>query len=430
MSSSGATASEADASTSATTPAPSTPQLECDYDLNPSILYQAIEAKQWEYAISLFDDNNTGKQSSTWVVRKETNGKLRWRLLPIHAAVIFGSPMQLIELLLTEYPLGAQAKDDQGMLPLHLAFRQESSWEVIEELLTAYPLAIHVKDRKGRTPLQCGNRSSSSSSASSVHSKPKKTKEQSKAFKTIVSVVDMCMQVAIAGEKQKAVQDSRSLLEGRLEQLQDSHLATLTDLRKEWQTQAEESKSTIKKLHDENKKMKQQLQAQQIDMSVSRATQKDLAEKLSSTKMALQVANNKEMLNSQLEHVKKTNSNLRRIVEDLVSAQQDYHAKFNGLLEINKQLNEERSAILKTFQKNSEETELKEYEVQKDLKKWLSERQKSLEHSQFDYDEEKKVEGVLDFVDRLTSSPTRVATTDQHPVIDLSMVSSKGSMDP
>eukprot|EP00536_Pseudo-nitzschia_multiseries_P009951 jgi/Psemu1/202116/e_gw1.290.6.1 len=142
---------------------------ECDYDVNPTILYQAIEAKQWDYAISLFTNRGSGNSSisthgleeledeeeasATWVVRKECNGKLRWRLLPLHAAIIFGSPLKLIELLLVDYPLAAQCKDDRGMLPLHLAFRHKASWDVIDELLTTYPMAVFVSDRKGRTPL-------------------------------------------------------------------------------------------------------------------------------------------------------------------------------------------------------------------------------------------------------------------------------------
>ena len=88
-------------------------RLECDYDENPTILYQAIEAKQWEYAMSLFTSKKQGEQSSTWVVRKETNGKLRWRLLPLHAAIIFGSPLKLIEFLLADYPSATLCKDDQ-----------------------------------------------------------------------------------------------------------------------------------------------------------------------------------------------------------------------------------------------------------------------------------------------------------------------------
>lgn len=135
---------------------------ECDYDINPTELYQAIESKQWEHAIRLLkSDGGNGKQSGAdqakvWVVRKERDGKLRWRMMPIHASIIFKAPYGIVEAILNVAPLTAQFKDDQGMLPLHLAFRNDATDEVIDELLAAYPNAIQIKDRKGRVPLLCG----------------------------------------------------------------------------------------------------------------------------------------------------------------------------------------------------------------------------------------------------------------------------------
>lgn len=139
----------------------STPVYECDYDTPSSIspLYKAIEKKEWENVISIAD--TSPDQAATWVIRKELSGKLRWRLLPLHAAIIFKSPEKVIEHLLASYPLGAQSKDDQGMLPIHLAFRNGSSEGVVNLLLVAFPQSIHVKDRKGRIPLVLAQASSS-----------------------------------------------------------------------------------------------------------------------------------------------------------------------------------------------------------------------------------------------------------------------------
>jgi Ankyrin repeats (many copies) len=188
--------------------------LECDYDINPSVLYQAIEAKQWDHAAKFISRQDGAIQAATWVTRKEKNGKLRWRLLPIHAAIIFGSPTRIVEMLLQVNPTGAQQKDDQGMLPLHLAFRNDSDWEIVEELLTAFPSGVNVKDRKGRTPIQ---------SASTKRA----------------TVMDLFSQISISSERQRAVTESRTALDARIAAMQESHINTLTNLKEEWELQHE-----------------------------------------------------------------------------------------------------------------------------------------------------------------------------------------------
>jgi hypothetical protein len=197
--------------------------LECDYDVNPSFLYQAIEAKQWDFAAKFSGKSDAQLQAATWVIRKEKNGKLRWRLLPIHAAIIFGSPLNVVELLLQEYPSGAQQKDDQGMLPIHLAFRNDADWDVLEELLTAHPLGVSVKDRKGRTPIQC---------ASGKMSKR-------------ASVVELYTQIVVSGERQQAVAESRVAVESCVSSLQETQVNTLTTLKTEWEYQQHELKTEL-----------------------------------------------------------------------------------------------------------------------------------------------------------------------------------------
>ena len=59
---------------------------ECDFDKDPSDLYLELQKKDWDAAISRAHTDPT--QAHTWVVRKEFDGKLRWRLLPLHAAII------------------------------------------------------------------------------------------------------------------------------------------------------------------------------------------------------------------------------------------------------------------------------------------------------------------------------------------------------
>ena len=130
-------------------------RLECDYDVRPTPLYKYIQSRQWSKVLQIIDNPDYSIQASVWVVRKEPTGQLRWRLLPLHAALIFQAPHAVIEGLLRVDPAAAAAKDDQGMVPLHLALRNTPiPWSVVEELLNVHPAAVTAQDRKGRTPLQ------------------------------------------------------------------------------------------------------------------------------------------------------------------------------------------------------------------------------------------------------------------------------------
>ena len=123
---------------------------ECDFDDSPTKLYLFIQQKKWEEAIARARSHSV--ESRTWITRKEDSGKLRWRLLPLHASLIFKAPEKVIESLLVAFPLGAQCKDDQGMIPLHLAFRNAGTEITVNMLICAYPKSVEVTDRKGRLP--------------------------------------------------------------------------------------------------------------------------------------------------------------------------------------------------------------------------------------------------------------------------------------
>jgi len=125
--------------------------FECNFDKDPSKLYLAIQHKQWDEATERAKAYH--QECKTWVSRSEDSGALRWRLLPLHAAVIFKAPEKTVQALLVSYPRAARHRDDQGMLPIHLAFRNESPVPVVQLLLMAYPAALEVQDRKGRIPL-------------------------------------------------------------------------------------------------------------------------------------------------------------------------------------------------------------------------------------------------------------------------------------
>jgi hypothetical protein len=124
---------------------------ERDFDKNPTGLYSALQRKEWDVALACVQ--KAPHEAKVWISRKETDGRLRWRLLPLHASVIFMAPIEVVQALLKAYPDGAKAKDDQGMLPLHLSFRMGSPESVVTIILGAFPGSLQSNDRKGRTPL-------------------------------------------------------------------------------------------------------------------------------------------------------------------------------------------------------------------------------------------------------------------------------------
>ena len=133
-------------------------ELECDYDTNPTSLYELLETSAWEKA--RLRCRTHPEEVRTWIVRKDKNNMTRWKLLPLHAAIIFQSPSFVVSTLLERYPAAAMRKDDQGMLPLHLAFRHKQDDEdLLELLLLEHPRAVHQRDRRDRIPLEHGRES-------------------------------------------------------------------------------------------------------------------------------------------------------------------------------------------------------------------------------------------------------------------------------
>ena len=118
--------------------------FERDFDRNPTALLTMIQKKAWPEAI----ERTMGhfEEARVWVSRRESDGNLRWRLLPIHAAMVFKAPKNVVKNLLAAYPPGAAAQDDRGMLPLHLAFRTGAPESIVHLLLEAFPQAIDIQD--------------------------------------------------------------------------------------------------------------------------------------------------------------------------------------------------------------------------------------------------------------------------------------------
>jgi hypothetical protein len=133
-------------------------ELVCDYDSSATLLYEYLESSKWEEARSRCRSHPL--EVRTWIVRRDKSNKIRWKLLPLHAAIIFQSPNAIVSTLLELYPHAASCPDDQGMLPLHLAFRHKQEDEnLLELLLVQYPKAVLLKDKRQRVPLEHGRES-------------------------------------------------------------------------------------------------------------------------------------------------------------------------------------------------------------------------------------------------------------------------------
>jgi ankyrin repeat protein len=131
---------------------------EADYDTNPTVLIKLIEKKMWEQAISRCEDHPG--EAAIWMCRRKekeedvnSNQDVRWKILPIHSAIVLHAPTNVVEALVDAYPAGLRCGDDRNMLPLHMAFRLGSSLETTTVLVDAYPEALKKKDAKNHTPL-------------------------------------------------------------------------------------------------------------------------------------------------------------------------------------------------------------------------------------------------------------------------------------
>lgn len=132
---------------------------EADYDVSPTELYVAIESKEWDKALGIIEEEKSKNikqlQSMVWVFRREKfeSDIMRWRMLPLHAALFFRAPFKLVKALVESNEEGVKEQDDVGMLPLHIAFKNYADDEVIGLLVSKYSLAAGVRDKKNKIPV-------------------------------------------------------------------------------------------------------------------------------------------------------------------------------------------------------------------------------------------------------------------------------------
>ena len=135
---------------------------EVDFEKNPTGLYIAVHTKNW--ALALDRVSSYPLEAGIWVKRMEDSNSssdctgvvgqrvVRWRMLPLHAAILFSAPVLVIKAIIKANPNACSSPDDQGMVPLHLAFRAGASEDAVVTLLEAFPEAIEMVDYKDRLP--------------------------------------------------------------------------------------------------------------------------------------------------------------------------------------------------------------------------------------------------------------------------------------
>ena len=153
--------------------------LECDYSTKCTKLYKLMEGKNWEeilyfletgkwyFDMTIFTSMFFGSgpdprfiESRTWVTALDETGSVRWCQLPLHAALTFQAPFEVIKKLVEVYPESVRCADDQDMLPLHYAFRFGSEDKVLAYILEEFPQALKKKALRDRMPLDMAHYSS------------------------------------------------------------------------------------------------------------------------------------------------------------------------------------------------------------------------------------------------------------------------------
>lgn len=122
---------------------------------NPTELFQWINFGRWNKAIKRLKSNPS--EACVWIYSEnESNGKKKWKYLPIHMVCLQANPpLSIVEALLEAYPRGARCRDLDGNLALHyLCLEACTDKQVLEVVINAYEESLLEKDKHGRTAYQ------------------------------------------------------------------------------------------------------------------------------------------------------------------------------------------------------------------------------------------------------------------------------------
>jgi hypothetical protein len=127
-----------------------------DYDLEPVLLYRAIDTKQWKLALNRLKSHP--EEAKTWVCRYKEDDVIAWKFLPLHAACFSGAPGELVEKLVSAYPEAVRMSVYGAKLPIHIACETGAARDVVVCLVEAFPDSLCMTEYYGNTPLElCKN---------------------------------------------------------------------------------------------------------------------------------------------------------------------------------------------------------------------------------------------------------------------------------
>jgi ankyrin repeat protein len=306
-------------------------ELECDYDTSATTLYELLESSSFEKARSRCRSHP--EEVRTWIVRKDKSNAVRWKLLPLHAAIIFQSPSFVVAALLERYPAAASRKDDQGMLPLHLAFRhKQEDEELLELLLLEYPKAVLQRDRRDRTPLEHGRESQFSAKLMKLYAES--TVTASKALANQHGKSDQMTYTTAPTEITQSISISQ------FARLEKEHEAKLLIVRTDYDYQIEQLKT---KYEDRILGLKEDMaeglrQAEKTAHDDRRAARTHHEQEISELKDTLkrQVSKDREIIDS----LQKDVNHLEAALQQAKHQEESMAEKYGKLVTINVQLRE------------------------------------------------------------------------------------------
>lgn len=178
--------------------------------------------------------------------------------------------------------------------------------------------------------------------------------------------------------RKSAHEESRSMVEVTIAQLQDTQYDKVKNLKQEFKEAQEESQAEIDKLKGENKKLSDAIQSQELDLSVARTTEKQLTDKLREMAIALKQSNETIKKKQHDRKMDDTSLLLKNMMEKLLIQQKQYERQFESLMTNYESLLEERRKIQSIFIEASEQQILNEQEVLNDAKTFLDDQQRKL----------------------------------------------------
>ena len=118
-------------------------------------LHHNLSTSNWSTALKTLRTNP--QSASLWIINRHG------RMLPLHAALLYGAPSHVVMEVLNAHPDAAKEKDLQGRLPIHIAASMAAiisldddngEQRVLNELVRVYPESMWIPDEGGRTAME------------------------------------------------------------------------------------------------------------------------------------------------------------------------------------------------------------------------------------------------------------------------------------